>query len=153
MVGAHISLVGTGDSLTHHRLFLIEGLITLTVGVSAIFLMPASAVATKTWFRPKGWFTDREVGIVVNRVLRDDPDKGDMHNREGITLKSLGRSLGDHDLWPVSSKSACTTLLLDIFTNLSTPDICPWPHLFHPDGHPNNLSHTLPPQPRLLDRK
>jgi hypothetical protein len=88
--------------LTYPRLFLIEGLITLSVGVSAIFLMPSSAVATKTWFRPKGWFTDREVGIVVNRVLRDDPDKGDMHNREGITPKSLFRSLKDYDMWPVS---------------------------------------------------
>lgn len=38
--------------------------------------MPASAVDTKKWFRPKGWFTDREVSIVVNRVLRDDPSKG-----------------------------------------------------------------------------
>lgn len=38
--------------------------------------MPASAVQTKTWFRPNGWFTDRELGIVVNRVLRDDPSKG-----------------------------------------------------------------------------
>jgi hypothetical protein len=101
MVQALRSSFVTGDSLTHHRLFLIEGLITLTVGVSAIFLMPASAVATKTWFRPKGWFTDREVGIVVNRVLRDDPDKGDMHNREGITLRSLCRSLGDRDMWPI----------------------------------------------------
>jgi hypothetical protein len=64
--------------------------------------MPSSAVATKTWFRPKGWFTDREVGIVVNRVLRDDPTKGDMHNREGITPRSLFRSLRDYDMWPVS---------------------------------------------------
>jgi hypothetical protein len=88
--------------LTYHRLFLVEGLITLAVGVSAIFLMPASAVATKTWFRPKGWFSDREVGIVVNRVLRDDPDKGDMHNRQGITPKSLYKSLADFDMWPVS---------------------------------------------------
>jgi hypothetical protein len=82
-------------------LFLIEGLITLAVGVSAIFLMPSSAVATKTWFRPKGWFDDREVGIVVNRVLRDDPTKGDMHNREGITPKSLLKALRDYDMWPV----------------------------------------------------
>ncbi len=42
--------------------------------------MPASAVQTKTWFRPKGWFTDREIGIVVNRVLRDDPSKGLLPN-------------------------------------------------------------------------
>jgi hypothetical protein len=38
--------------------------------------MPASAVQTKTWFRPNGWFNDRELSIVVNRVLRDDPSKG-----------------------------------------------------------------------------
>lgn len=57
-------------------LFLIEGLITLLVGVASFFKMPASAVETKTWFRPKGWFSDREVRIVVNRVLRDDPSKG-----------------------------------------------------------------------------
>ena len=57
-------------------LFLIEGLITLVIGFTSFFLMPASAVQTKTWYRPKGWFTDRELSIVVNRVLRDDPSKG-----------------------------------------------------------------------------
>jgi hypothetical protein len=134
----------TRDSLTHHRLFLIEGLITLTVGVSAIFLMPASAVATKTWFRPKGWFTDREVGIVVNRVLRDDPDKGDMHNREGITLKSLCKSLGDYDLLPVSLIYTSTTLS-GIFTDHATADLRPWPNLLHPNGYPDHLYHAIPP--------
>lgn len=65
-------------------------------------MMPASAVQTKTWFRPKGWFTDREVAIVVNRVLRDDPSKGDMHNRQAITPRRLWASLaGDYDLWPL----------------------------------------------------
>ncbi|KAH0128013.1 putative pantothenate transporter, partial [Aureobasidium melanogenum] len=63
--------------------------------------MPASAVQTKTWFRPKGWFTDREVKVVVNRVLRDDPSKGDMHNRQAITIKRLWQSLSDYDLWPI----------------------------------------------------
>jgi hypothetical protein len=62
--------------IMHRWLFLIEGIITLTVGIAAFFLMPASAVQTKRWFRPNGWFTDREIGIVVNRVLRDDPSKG-----------------------------------------------------------------------------
>jgi len=96
-------------------LFLIEGLITLAVGISAIFLMPSSAVATKTWFRPNGWFSDREVGIVVNRVLRDDPNKGDMHNREGITPKSLFRSLSDYDMWPVSRSASA--FFLDAMAN------------------------------------
>ncbi|KAI0126961.1 major facilitator superfamily domain-containing protein [Xylariales sp. AK1849] len=82
-------------------LFLIEGLITFTVGVASIFYMPASAVQTKTWFRPNGWFTDREVAIVVNRVLRDDPSKGDMHNRQAITPRRLWESMKDYDLWPL----------------------------------------------------
>lgn len=82
-------------------LFLVEGLITLLIGLASFFLMPASAVQTKKWFRPKGWFTDRETAIVVNRVLRDDPSKGDMHNRQAITPKRLWNALKDYDLWPL----------------------------------------------------
>jgi hypothetical protein len=63
--------------------------------------MPASAVQTKTWFRPNGWFNDREVSIVVNRVLRDDPSKGDMHNRQAITPARLWEAMKDYDLWPI----------------------------------------------------
>ncbi|KAI3331041.1 major facilitator superfamily domain-containing protein [Ustulina deusta] len=82
-------------------LFLIEGIITFTIGVSSFFMMPASAVQTKTWFRPNGWFTDREVAIVVNRVLRDDPSKGDMNNRQAVSPKILWACLSDYDLWPL----------------------------------------------------
>ncbi|KAF2487522.1 major facilitator superfamily domain-containing protein [Neohortaea acidophila] len=82
-------------------LFLIEGLFTLIVGIAAFFLMPASIVQTKAWFRPKGWFTDRQISIAVNRVLRDDPTKGDMHNRMGITPKALWKTVTDYDMWPI----------------------------------------------------
>lgn len=82
-------------------IFLIEGIITLSIGLASFFLMPASAVQTKTWFRPNGWFTERETAIVVNRVLRDDPSKGDMHNRQAITPRLLIRALSDYDLWPL----------------------------------------------------
>jgi hypothetical protein len=64
-------------------------------------MMPASAVQTKTWFRPNGWFSEREEAIVVNRVLRDDPSKGDMHNREALTPRRLWEALKDYDLWPL----------------------------------------------------
>lgn len=57
-------------------LFLIEGAVTLLIGILSFFYMPASAAQTKSWFRPNGWFSDRELTIVVNRVLRDDPSKG-----------------------------------------------------------------------------
>lgn len=82
-------------------LFFIEGLITLSIGLGSFFVMPASAVQTKSWFRPNGWFNDHEVSIVVNRVLRDDPSKGDMHNRQAITPRRLWKALTDYHLWPI----------------------------------------------------
>jgi hypothetical protein len=51
---------------------------------SSILFDACTAVQTKKWFRPNGWFTDREVGIVVNRVLRDDPSKSLPLDRNGI---------------------------------------------------------------------
>ncbi|KAL2850665.1 putative MFS transporter [Aspergillus pseudoustus] len=82
-------------------LFLIEALISLVIGVlSFLFLVPGPT-QTKTWWNPKGYFTEREEKIIVNRVLRDDPSKGDMHNRQALSLGMLWRSLKDYDLWPV----------------------------------------------------
>jgi hypothetical protein len=96
-------------------LFLLEGLITFVIGVASFFMMPASAVQTKTWFRPKGWFSDREEAILVNRILRDDPSKGSMMNRKAITPRRLWRGLTDYDLWPVSIPSPLP------ITNTRTP--------------------------------
>ncbi|KAF2036264.1 MFS general substrate transporter [Setomelanomma holmii] len=82
-------------------LFLIEGILTLVIGVWSIFMMAPSPTQTKSWWRPKGWFTEREEKRMVNRILRDDPSKGDMHNRQAITLKLLWKSICDFDLWPI----------------------------------------------------
>ncbi|RFU35080.1 hypothetical protein B7463_g1183, partial [Scytalidium lignicola] len=82
-------------------LFLIEGVFTLIIGIWSIFMMTPSPTQTKTWWRPNGWFTEREEKILVNRILRDDPSKGDMHNRQAITPKLLWESLSDYDLWPI----------------------------------------------------
>lgn len=82
-------------------LFLLEGIFTFLIGAAGFYLMVPSAVQTKNWMHPKGWFTEREEKIVVNRVLRDDPSKGDMHNRQTLTLKLIWQSLSDYDLWPV----------------------------------------------------
>ena len=81
--------------------FLVEGIFTLLIGIASFFMMPASAVQTKTWYRRNGWFTDHEEKIVVNRVLRDDPSKGDMNNRQPVSFRELLMSLTDYDLLPI----------------------------------------------------
>jgi len=82
-------------------LFLIEGVFTLLVGVWSWFTMVASPTQTKSWWNKKGWFNEREETIMVNRILRDDSSKGDMHNRQAVDLPLLWKSLKDFDLWPL----------------------------------------------------
>ncbi|SMN17680.1 similar to Saccharomyces cerevisiae YIL166C Putative protein with similarity to the allantoate permease (Dal5p) subfamily of the major facilitator superfamily [Maudiozyma saulgeensis] len=82
-------------------LFLIEGILTLFVGIYSFFGMPPSPAQTKSWYCKDGWYTESEEKIVVNRVLRDDPSKGDMHNREPVRPKELLEVLLDFDLLPI----------------------------------------------------
>lgn len=82
-------------------LFLIEGIFTLVIGVWSWFMMAPGPTQTKSWYRPKGWFTEKEEKIMVNRILRDDPSKGDMHNRQAVDFKLLWKSITDWDLWPL----------------------------------------------------
>ncbi|KAI9047371.1 hypothetical protein LZ554_008817 [Drepanopeziza brunnea f. sp. 'monogermtubi'] len=81
-------------------LFLIEGIITAVVGVISWFAMPASPCQTSGRGRGKGWFSEHEEKILVNRLLRDDPSKGDMNNRQSIGFMGLVKSFWDFDLWP-----------------------------------------------------
>ncbi|KIH92620.1 hypothetical protein SPBR_02601 [Sporothrix brasiliensis 5110] len=83
-------------------LFLVEGLLTFVIGLLSAVLMPPGPCQTPSWFRgKKGWFSEREEKIIVNRVLREDPTKSTMHNRQPITPRTLWKSLRDYDLWPL----------------------------------------------------
>ncbi|KAL2121752.1 hypothetical protein VTJ04DRAFT_2207 [Mycothermus thermophilus] len=83
-------------------LFLLEGLFTLIIGIFSWGLMPPGPCQTRNWFRGKdGWFSEREEYIIVNRLLRDDPSKGDMNNRQGVTPKLLWKTLQDWEMFPL----------------------------------------------------
>lgn len=83
-------------------LFALEGLLTGCIGLVSFLYLPPSPTQTKSRFRGKdGWFSEREEYIMVNRVIRDDPSKGDMHNRQALSPQALWYSLTDYDMWPV----------------------------------------------------
>ncbi|KAI5459559.1 major facilitator superfamily domain-containing protein [Mariannaea sp. PMI_226] len=83
-------------------LFALEGLLTGILGVVAFFYLPPSPTQTASKFRGKdGWFNEREEKIMVNRVIRDDPSKGDMHNRQGLSFTLLREAIWDYDMWPI----------------------------------------------------
>lgn len=57
-------------------LFLLEGILTMIIGALSWLYLPPSPTQTASWFRgKKGWFSEREEIIMVNRILRDDPGK------------------------------------------------------------------------------
>ncbi|KAF4472013.1 permease [Fusarium albosuccineum] len=77
-------------------LFLLEAIGTFIIGLFSWVLMPPGPCQTKNWFRGKdGWFNEHEEKIMVNRLLRDDPSKGDMNNRQ------LWRAIKDWEQWPL----------------------------------------------------
>ncbi|EPY53076.1 phthalate transporter [Schizosaccharomyces cryophilus OY26] len=105
---ASFSAVGILKLDGHHGiagwryLFLIQGLITLFIGLLSYGMMPSGPTATASWFRGRtGWFSERQEKIIVNRALRNDPSKGTMHNRQALTLKLLWKAICDYHLWPL----------------------------------------------------
>ncbi|GAB7325112.1 hypothetical protein MBLNU13_g09198t2 [Cladosporium sp. NU13] len=82
-------------------MFLIEGLFTFLIGIMSFFLMPQSPAKTKSWWFPKGYFNEKEQKIIVNSVIRDDPQKGGMYNRQGLSLKQIWVCAKDYDMYPL----------------------------------------------------
>ncbi|KAF2644952.1 major facilitator superfamily transporter [Massarina eburnea CBS 473.64] len=82
-------------------LFLIEGCFTFLIGVLSFFLMPQCPTKTKSWWNPKGYFNEAEQKIIVNSVIRDDPNKGGMYNRQGLSIRQIWICSKDYDMWPL----------------------------------------------------
>lgn len=83
-------------------LFALEGALTGLIGIVSFFHLPPSPTQTASKFRGKeGWFNVREEKIMVNRVLRDDPSKGDMHNRQALSFSMIRDCLTDYHLYPI----------------------------------------------------
>ncbi|TIB96997.1 MFS general substrate transporter [Wallemia mellicola] len=83
-------------------LFAFESLITGVIGILSIFLMPSGPTQMAGILRgKKGYFTEREEKIIVNKILRDTPNKGDLNNRDGINWSNFVKAITDYDLWPI----------------------------------------------------
>lgn len=82
-------------------LFALEGTVTGVVGIISYFYLPPSPYQTASKVRGSGWFSEHEEKIIANRILRDDPSKGDMHNRQGLSWTALRMCLGDYHMWPI----------------------------------------------------
>ena len=83
-------------------LFALEGTVTGLIGIASWFYLPPSPTQTASYFRGKdGWFNEHEEKIMVNRVLRDDPSKGDMHNRQGLGFRQFYLCVTDWHMWPI----------------------------------------------------
>lgn len=82
-------------------LFLYEGLISLVFGFAALFIMVPGPTQTKSKLFRNGFFTEREEKIIANRLIRDDPSKSDMNNREAVSIKQFLKALSDYDIWPL----------------------------------------------------
>lgn len=71
------------------------------MAIWSVYILAPSITQTKARHRPRGWFSEREEKILVNRLLRDDPAKSTMHNRQAMTLKLYWQALCEYDTWPL----------------------------------------------------
>jgi hypothetical protein len=80
-------------------LFLLEGVLTFAIGLTSYLYLPQSAVQTRSVLYRKSWYTEREEGIMVNRLLRDDPAKGLTALKEPATIKDIKEAWTDKSMW------------------------------------------------------
>lgn len=85
-------------------LFALEGLITGVIGIASWFYLPPSPYQRsfgQKITKHEGWFNEHEEKIMANRILRDDPSKGDMHNRQALSWRMFWECIQDWHMWPI----------------------------------------------------
>lgn len=104
-VRVNVMLLRSFESKLTSGRFLLEGLICVIIGIVAWFVMAPSisepAVAFKRKDGTNNWWTEREELILVNRLLRDDPTKGDLNNRTAVSFKEIVHTITTPDLLPI----------------------------------------------------
>ncbi|KAJ4993661.1 MFS transporter [Stagonosporopsis vannaccii] len=94
-----LEMRGIGGKPGWFWLFLIEGLLTGLIAFISYLYLPASPTDTKNVLWPKGYYTEREEVIMVNRILRDDPAKGLTAIKEPAGLKDIWEAWKDPAMW------------------------------------------------------
>ncbi|KAF1934816.1 MFS general substrate transporter [Clathrospora elynae] len=94
-----LDMRGIGGHPGWFWLFVLEGLLTIIVAVLSFLYLPDSPTDTKNVLWRKGWYTEREEVIMVNRILRDDPAKGLTTLKEPATFKDIRAAWSDSSMW------------------------------------------------------
>lgn len=102
-------------------LFIVEGALSLAIAFSSFYFMRQGPTETgNKLFKRKSWFNERQTKILVNRILRDDPSKGDMNNRQPVSLKEIWLTLSDYDIWPILIQGILAFIPFQPVTNYIT---------------------------------
>ncbi|KIN00026.1 hypothetical protein OIDMADRAFT_166152 [Oidiodendron maius Zn] len=99
LAAAILNMRGVGGKPGWFWLFLLEGLLTFTIGAVSTLYLPYSPTRTKGYLWRRSWYTERQEVIMINRLLRDDPAKGLTSLTEPIRLRDIWSSLTDSSMW------------------------------------------------------
>ncbi|KEF56225.1 uncharacterized protein A1O9_07806 [Exophiala aquamarina CBS 119918] len=94
-----LKMRGVGGKPGWFWLFLLEGLLTVVLGLVSLLYLPQSPVATKSVLCPHQWYTEHEEKIMINCLLRDDPAKGITAIKEPATWKDVKAAWADNSMW------------------------------------------------------
>ncbi|KAK9458456.1 uncharacterized protein V1516DRAFT_144390 [Lipomyces oligophaga] len=89
-----ISIGPAGDPTIWRRIWVVYGLSSCILSILYLYLMPPSPLELSSYKVLQKWFTSRELAIIVNRIVRNDPFYLNSPKREiQPTTKAIIRSI------------------------------------------------------------